>query len=71
MWECQFTLLRVQNQALKRFPEDGEDVDEDNLNPRVALFGGRTKSKKLYWEAQEGDKIRYLVVCSLYLWACT
>lgn len=70
MWECQFNLLRVQNQALKRFLEDAEDVDEDILNPRDALFGGRTNCTKLYHTTQEDEKIRYLDVCSLYPWAC-
>lgn len=70
MWECQFTLQIVQNQALKRFLEDADDVDQDILNPRDAFFGGRTNCTKLYCEAQEGEKIRYLDVCSLYPWAC-
>jgi len=40
------------------------------LKPREAFYGGRTKAVKLYHKCQEGEKIRYIEVCSLYPWVC-
>nr|XP_023024974.1 uncharacterized protein LOC111513046 [Leptinotarsa decemlineata] len=36
------------------------------LNPRDAFYGGRTDATKLYYKCKEGEKIKYVDVCSLY-----
>ena len=61
MWEHEFDRLVQQNPQLQQFIQD-LDI-QDPLNPRDALYGGRTNATRLYCE--EGD-IRYVDVCSLY-----
>lgn len=68
MWECTFNNMKANNTELRRIV-DSTHHDEP-LNPREAFFGGRTNATKLYYEVKEGEKIRYLDVCSLYPWAC-
>jgi hypothetical protein len=61
IWEHEFDRLVRQNPPLQQFIQD-LDI-QDPLNPRDALYGGRTNATRLYCE--EGD-MRYVDVCSLY-----
>jgi hypothetical protein len=61
IWEHEFVRLVRQNPELLQFIQD-LDI-QDPLNPRGALYGGRTNATRLYCE--EGD-MRYMDVCSLY-----
>ena len=38
----------------------------DHIKPREALFGGRTNSAYLYYEAKPSEEIKYADICSLY-----
>ncbi|XP_071093455.1 uncharacterized protein [Haliotis cracherodii] len=40
------------------------------LNPRDAFYGGRTNATRLCYEAQEGETIKYINICSLYPYIC-
>ena len=61
IWEHEFDRLVQQNPDVQQFVQE---VDiQDPLNPRDALYGGRTNATRLYCE--EGD-MRYVDVCSLY-----
>jgi len=40
------------------------------LEPRDAFYGGRTNAVKLYHQCKEGERIRYIDVCSLYPRVC-
>jgi hypothetical protein len=59
--EHEFDRIVQQNPQLEQFIQD-LDI-QDPLNPRDALYGGRTNAMRLYCE--EGD-MRYVDVCSLY-----
>ena len=67
MWECDF------DQKCKTDPEYRDLVDQfypyqDPIEPRDALFGGRTNAIRLYHEVDENtdQEIKYADVCSLY-----
>jgi hypothetical protein len=61
IWEHDFDRRVQENPELQQFVED-LDI-QDPLNPRDALYGGRTNATRLYCE--EGDMC-YVDVCSLY-----
>ena len=61
IWEHEFDHRAQHHAGLQQFLQT---VDiQDPLNPRDALYGGRTNATRLYCE--EGD-MRYVDVCSLY-----
>jgi len=67
-WECE----------LKKELSESEEMSDyfsnctiaEPLEPRHALFGGRTNAVKLYHEAQEGQQIKYVDFTRLefFLW---
>ncbi|XP_062611929.1 uncharacterized protein LOC134273736 [Saccostrea cucullata] len=61
IWEHDFDQQVQKDESLQHFVRDLDIPDP--LNPREALYGGRTNATKLYCE--EGD-MRYVDVCSLY-----
>ena len=63
-WECEYMREQKENPALKAFVEAYSCVSP--LEPRDAFFGGRTGATTLYAKAEEGEKIEYLDVTSLY-----
>ena len=71
MWECQYDQKYKEDADLRKIM-DAEFTNLDPLRPRDALFGGRTNSTKLFHEIDETsqDEIKYIDVCSLYLYAC-
>lgn len=64
MWECDFNYQKNKDEDLKKFMLDYEYVEP--LNPRDALFGGRTNAISLYHKASEDEKIKYVDFTSLY-----
>jgi len=40
------------------------------MDAREAFYGGRTNAIKLYHFCEEGERIDYVDVCSLYPWVC-
>ena len=46
------------NENLKEFVKNENDIRSD-LNPRDALFGGRTNSSVLYYKVENDEKIMY------------
>ncbi|XP_055999674.1 uncharacterized protein LOC130047925 [Ostrea edulis] len=63
LWEHEFDQQVQNNIELQTFIQ--EVNIQDPLNPREALYGGRTNATRLY--CNEGD-MRYVDVCSLYLY---
>ncbi|XP_061192292.1 uncharacterized protein LOC133200521 [Saccostrea echinata] len=61
IWEHEFDQQVQREVTLQNYVRDLDIPDP--LNPRDALYGGRTNATKLYCE--EGD-MRYVDVCSLY-----
>ena len=68
VWECDF------DKRCKADPAYGKLIDSlfqgmDPIQPREALFGGRTNAARLYFEVDEtqpGQEIKYADICSLY-----
>ncbi|XP_061170747.1 uncharacterized protein LOC133180197 [Saccostrea echinata] len=61
IWEHEFDQQVQRDEVLQNFLSDLNISDP--LNPREALYGGRTNATRLYCE--EGE-MRYIDVCSLY-----
>jgi len=64
LWECEWDELVKNNNELKQMIKLKDF--ESPLNPRDALFGGRTNAVKLYHKCIEGEKIYYSDFTSLY-----
>ncbi|XP_031552434.1 uncharacterized protein LOC116289627 [Actinia tenebrosa] len=66
-WECELKKELNENEEMREYFDTC--IVAEPLEPRQALFGGRTNATKLYHEAQEGEKIKYVDFTSLYPWA--
>ncbi|XP_069505099.1 uncharacterized protein [Ambystoma mexicanum] len=64
LWEHEWTEMLKKDSDLKIFLKH-KNLPEP-LEPRDALFGGRTNAIKLYHETAPGEKIHYLDFTSLY-----
>ena len=71
MWECAYDKKYKEDEEFRNFV-DTQFTNLDPLQPRDALFGGRTNSTKLYHEIDEStqDELKYIDVCSLYPFIC-
>lgn len=65
-WECAFDEECANNLEYRLFIKEHPIARASELDPREAFFGGRTGNIVTYYEAREGQKIRYVDVCSLY-----
>ena len=63
-WECEFRKEMKGNAELKSLYRKCMHIN--HLNPRDALYGGRTCSIKLYKRVEEGQKMVYVDFNSLY-----
>ena len=64
MWECQFDNMVKRNRELKEFVASMDLVTP--LKIRESFFGGRVSPVSLFYEAAEGEQIKYYDVTSLY-----
>lgn len=66
MWGCDWSSLKSTDQSVKDFMRKYKKPEP--LDPRDALFGGRTNAMKLYHKVDDGgdEKIRYYDFTSLY-----
>ena len=64
VWECDVDRELKQNEEMKHYFDHFHMVDP--LNPRHALYGGRTNAAKLYHCCQGDEQIRYVDFTSLY-----
>ena len=64
VWECDVNRELKQNDEMKHYFDHFHMVDP--LNPRHALYGGRTNAAKLYHCCQGDEQIRYVDFTSLY-----
>ncbi|KAK5638854.1 hypothetical protein RI129_013149 [Pyrocoelia pectoralis] len=69
MWECSFKRELKSNFAMEYLREHPM-LKSAPLNPRDAFYGGRTGCTKLKYTVKEGEKIKYVDVCSLYPYIC-
>ncbi|XP_049826242.1 uncharacterized protein LOC126266383 [Aethina tumida] len=65
MWECNFRTLLKQSCEVRDFVENHPVLATSPLNPRDGFYGGRTGNK-----CNEGGRIKYIDVCSLYPFVC-
>ncbi|XP_018570294.1 uncharacterized protein LOC108910225 [Anoplophora glabripennis] len=70
MWECTFRRLMAQDRQIEDYTTNHPLVTLTPLNPRNAFYGGRTGNTFEYYKCGPGEKIKYVDVCSLYLWVC-
>ena len=66
IWTCDIQHELAKYSEMKEF-FDNFEISEP-LEPRQAFFGGRTNATRLYHEARDDEKIRYVDFCSLYPW---
>jgi len=65
-WECNFDREMNENPEMRDFLENHPMIKIAPLDPRDAFFGGRTGNIVTRYETMGTEKIRYVVVCSLY-----
>uniref|UniRef100_A0A914M466 DNA-directed DNA polymerase n=1 Tax=Meloidogyne incognita TaxID=6306 RepID=A0A914M466_MELIC len=63
-WECEIKTMLEKNMEMRQKFE--EYVDNGPIDIRSAFYGGRTGPLKLFHTAQQGEKISYFDVTSLY-----
>jgi hypothetical protein len=56
IWECAINRELAGDEEMKRYFDQYEGVDP--LEPRDALYGGRTNVARLYYECIDDEKIR-------------
>ena len=66
MWECGWKKLTQNVPAIQAFLKNKQFTTP--LNPRDAFFGGRTNAVQQHHHVEEGEKIHYQDVTSLYPW---
>ena len=64
IWEHEWNHLKNTDDSVKAFLTESQFPDP--LNPRDALFGGRTNAITLYYKAHAGEEICYYDFTSLY-----
>ena len=64
VWECDIRRQLTVDEGMKYYFDHYAVADP--LEPRDALYGGRTNASKLYHECQQDEKIRYSDFTSLY-----
>jgi G:T-mismatch repair DNA endonuclease (very short patch repair protein) len=65
IWTCDIERELAMDSEMKEF-FDNFEISKP-LEPRQAFFGGRTNATRLYHEARDDEKIRYVDFCSLSL----
>ncbi|XP_028517608.1 uncharacterized protein LOC110247906 [Exaiptasia diaphana] len=70
-WECELKKELSEDPEIKEY-FDKNVIATEPLEPRHALFGGRTNATRLYYKAQESEKIKYVDFTryDLYDWFC-
>ena len=66
IWGCEFRKLLRENPGLENELCSHPYVKNSPINIRDALYGGRTEATKTYYRVNEGKKILYVDVISLY-----
>ncbi|XP_048240234.1 uncharacterized protein LOC125373278 [Haliotis rufescens] len=71
LWEHEFKKMQQEDSALLAFLQGPHCIHVPGpLNPLDAFYGGRTNATRLCYEAQEGETIKYIDICSLYPYIC-
>ena len=70
IWGCAFKLLLKKRSELNLYLENHPLSKGIKINPRDAFFGGRTGNIVTHYNVREGERIKYVDVCSLYPYIC-
>lgn len=70
MWEWEFRKQLKNNEEIREYIKTHPHVILAPLNPRDALYGGRTGNTRSYYRVHEDEKIKYVDFTSLYPFAC-
>jgi hypothetical protein len=65
-WECEFKHDLAEDLELSEIASSDPYTQIPPLNPRDAFYGGRTSTITSYHKVDDGEKIMYFDVCSLY-----
>lgn len=65
-WECDFNIFLEANPNINNKLNNSPHLLYNRIEPRNAIYGGRTEVFKIYHKCKENEKIRYLDFCSLY-----
>ena len=60
VWECQIKRELERDEEMKEYFNQYEMTDP--LEPRHALYGGRTNAARLYHHCEGDEKIRYAIM---------
>ena len=66
LWEHDFNKMFKSDTGFKKYLSENDINLNEPLLLRKALYGGRTNALKLYHNCENGEKIRYIDVTSLY-----
>lgn len=66
IWECEFEKQLKDDSEMSDFIKTLTHIGQNKLEIRDAYYGGRANAVKLYHDCQNGEKIRYIDICSLY-----
>ena len=65
IWGCQWNRIRTKEEFKGTIEETL--IEQEAINPRHAMFGGRVNALSLYWKSMsEYQYAKYIDVCSLY-----
>ena len=70
IWECEFEEECKRNRDISLYIQEKTRDFQEPLNPRDAYFGGRTGNTVKLYDVKDGEKIKYVDVCSLYPFIC-
>lgn len=68
-WECEFDAELQADKELKDFVDNHPLIKMEALNPRDAMFGGRTEAIRIYAESDAEHCMPFVDFCSLYPYA--
>lgn len=70
IWECEYDRMLKPDAEMSAFVENHSLTTSDPLNPRDVFFGGRIENMVTLYAVKDTEQIRYVDVCSLYLYIC-
>lgn len=66
IWEHEWDDMSINDNLIKEFIKSELNNNLEQINPRDALFGGRTNALQLYYNCQLNEEIHYIDYTSLY-----
>uniref|UniRef100_A0ABD2WZ65 DNA-directed DNA polymerase n=1 Tax=Trichogramma kaykai TaxID=54128 RepID=A0ABD2WZ65_9HYME len=70
IWECDFEQIKQNVAGVSEIIDKHPLISKIKIDPRDSFFGGRTENFVTHYDVKQGEKIRYIDVCSLYPYVC-